>query len=199
MSYVLYEFAPTRAKRVKWTLLELEIPFDVIDGPNLIGSEKLRKIHPLAAVPAMTINDKPLFESAAICTYLADNSPHKELISPSGTWARAMHDQWVSFALTEMEMYVWTIARNKFVLPKEKRLSNIFEQNAEGYRRGATVLENVLNQQDFLIGNTFSVTDIIVSFTINWGRNIQLLETFPNLNRYLDRLYERQHCTLRPE
>ena len=199
MRITLYEVGPTRSKRCRWTLKELGLDFESVTGPDLIGSERLRAVHPLAAVPAVEIDGKSLFESAAICTYLADSQVDKQLIAASGTWARAQHDQWCYFVLTEMEMYTWTIARNKFVLPKEKRLSNVFEQNAQGYRRGAKVLDDKLSKQDYLVENKFSVTDIIVSFTVNWGRLLGLIDDFPNLQHYLDRVCERPHCTLRAQ
>lgn len=55
----------------------------------------------MGKVPAVVIDGEPLFEAAAICTYLAGLVPEKGLIAPSGTRERALHLQWVSFALTE--------------------------------------------------------------------------------------------------
>jgi len=45
-------------------------------------------------------------------------------------------------------------------------------------------------------GNRFSVTDILVGFTLNWGKGAGLLDMSPNLQRYLERLKQRPHCTL---
>lgn len=55
----------------------------------------------MGKVPAVVIDGEPLFEAAAICTYLAGLVPEKGLIAPSGTREGALHLQWVSFALTE--------------------------------------------------------------------------------------------------
>jgi hypothetical protein len=40
------------------------------------------------------------------------------------------------------------------------------------------------------------VTDIIVAFTANWARRAELTGGCPNINRWLDGLYKRPHCTL---
>jgi glutathione S-transferase len=48
-------------------------------------SEELKKINPMGKVPAVVISGEPLFEAAAICTYLADLLPETGLIAPSGT------------------------------------------------------------------------------------------------------------------
>ena len=89
MDLKLFEFAPTRSARCRWTLLEAGLDFESEgSSPEVLQSEGLRKAHPLSKLPAMIIDGKPLFESAAICTYIADSVPDKELIAKSGTWER---------------------------------------------------------------------------------------------------------------
>ncbi len=192
----LYEFKHSRSKQVRWTLLELGLEFESIEGLEVLHSDELKKVNPMGKVPAVVIDGEPLFEAAAICTYLADLVPEKGLIAPSGTMERALHLQWVSFALTEMEAYVWSNARNTFVLPKEKRVTALFEQNNKAYMYAAKVLNKEMADKDYLVGNRFSVTDIIVGMVLNWGNGQGLLEKAPNLQNYLERLKERPHCTL---
>lgn len=196
MTLVLYEFAPTRSQRALWTLLELDVSFESIAGRDLIGSERLRAVHPLGKLPALKDDGRPLFESAAICTWLADSHPDRGLISPSGTWERALHDQWVAFTLSELEAYLWSTGRNTFVYPEEKRVTAIFEQNAAESKRALAVLDDYLSDCDYLVGNAFSVTDIIAGFAVNWARRQELTGEFPNVQSYNHRLLARPHCTL---
>lgn len=195
----LYELSPSRSVRCQWTLRELDLAYTSISDPSLMHSEELVKIHPLGKLPAAVINGKPLFESAAICTYLADLVPEKELIAPTGTWERGLHDQWISFCLTEMEAYLWSTARNTlaFIQPKEKHVTAIVEQNNEMLLLAATVLDKILGDTDYLVGSKFSVTDIIVGLTVNWGNSQGLIGDLPNLLSYRDRLLERTHCPLK--
>jgi glutathione S-transferase len=196
LDITLYEYASSRSKQVRWTLLELDLEFRSIGGLEVLHSEELKQVNPLGKVPAVVINGEPLFEAAAICTHLADLAPEKGLIAPSGTRERALHLQWVSFALTELEAYIWSNARNTFVLPKDKRITALFEQNNKAFVHAAKVLDKVLGDADYLIGNRFSVTDILVGFTISWGNGVGLLGQTPNLRAYLERLKSRPHCTL---
>lgn len=193
---ILYEYGPSRSKQARWALLECELEFKAVGDLNILHSEELKKVNPMGKVPAMLIDGEPLFEAAAICTYLADLVPEKGLIAPSGTMERALHMQWVSFALTEMEAYLWSNARNTFVLPKEQRDKALFGQNIEAFLHAAKVLDKVMADSDYLINNRFSVTDILVGFTVGWGNGAGLLEKLPNLQNYLERLKERPHCTL---
>jgi glutathione S-transferase len=192
----LYEYSSSRSKQVRWTLLELGLEFKSVEGVEILHSDALKQINPMGKVPAIVIDGKPLFEAAAICTYLADLVPEKGLIAEAKTYERALHLQWVSFALTELEAYLWSNARNTFVLPEEQRITALFKQNIKAFVHAAKVLDKVLENKDYLVGNQFSVTDILVGFTVNWGNIAGLLEQTPNLQDYLARLKGRPHCTL---
>jgi glutathione S-transferase len=196
LDITLYEYGPSRSKQARWTLQELGLEFKSIAGLEILHSEELNQVNPMGKVPAVVIDGEPLFEAAAICTYLADLVPEKGLIAASGTRERALHLQWVSFALTEMEAYLWSNARNTFVLPEEQRITALFEQNNKAFTHAAKVLDKALENEDYLVGNRFSVTDILIGFTVNWGDLMGLLEKTPNLQKYLARLKERPDCTL---
>jgi len=196
LDITLYQYGPSRSKQAVWTLHELELEYETFEGVDLLHSDELKKVNPMGKVPAAVINGEPLFEAAAICTYLADLVPEKGLIAPSGTRERALHLQWVSFALTELEAYVWSNARNTFVLPEEQRITALFKQNSKAFVHAAKVLDKAMDGADYLVANQFSVTDILVGFTLNWGNGVGLLEQTPNLQKYLQRLKDRPHCTL---
>lgn len=196
MDVTLYEAGTLRSVRCRWTLLEAGIPFKSIAKPDLVGSDEVRALHPLGKLPVAVIDGQALFESAAICTYLADHAPGVDLIARPGTWGRAQHDQWTSFALTEMEAWLWNTAVNTFVLPSDQQIDAGFAQNAMMFGRGATALNDVLSEQEYLVDDRFTVTDIIVSWTVNWGRRQGLLNDLTGLQAYLKRLFERPHCAL---
>ena len=195
----LFELGPTRSSRVRWALLEAGLEFESLGNDlEVFRSAELRKVHPLGKLPAAIIDEQPLFESAAIVTAIADLVPEKELIAMPGTWSRNLHYQWVSFALTEMEAFVQSSEINSidFVLPKEQHVEEIIAQNSEFHRKGATVLEGELGEKEYLVDDRFTVTDIFVSYTVNWGYDEGLISDFPNLIAYLERLHERESCTL---
>jgi glutathione S-transferase len=195
----LFELGPTRSARVRWTLLEAGLEYESIGNrPDIIGSEQLREVHPLGKLPAAIIDGKPLFESAAIATAIADLVPERSLVAKPGSWSRALHDQWVCFALAELECWAWSSELNTldFVFPKDQHVPAIIEQNSLLFRRSAAALDAVLRKTEYLIEDRFTVTDIIMGYTLNFGDEQGLLRGFPNLLAYLQRLYAREHCTL---
>ena len=195
----LYGLGPTRSARCQWTLLELGVDFEFVEKRELIGSDELRKLHPQAKLPAVVVDGKALFESSAICTYLCDLYPEKNLIGRVGTYQRALHDQWTAFTLSEMEAYLWSNAKHQDFYPENKRVPDVIAPNSEEFRAGAAVVNDLLADNDYIVENAFSVTDIFVGWTLNWGRRMQQLDGLDNIPRYLQRLFQRPHCKLNQE
>ena len=194
MTIVHYEFSPTRSQRVHWTLSELGIEHESINDRGLIGSDRLKQVHPLGKLPAISDNGRALFESAAICTWLADSHPDKGLISPSGTWERALHDQWCAYIMTEVEAHLWSSARNTFVYPEDRRIEAIHGQNAAELKRALGPLDEHFSNDEYFVGNRFSVTDIFCGFAINWARRMGHLDGFDHVQAYIQRLLEMPKC-----
>mgnify|MGYP001823052540 CR=1 FL=1 len=195
----LFELGPTRSARARWALLEAGLPFESIGNEvGIIGSPELLAVHPLGKLPAMLIDGKPLYESAAILTAVADLVPEKRLVAPPGSWSRNLHYQWLSFIQSEMEAFLQSTEVNSidFIIPESEHVPEIKVQNGRFFRKGAAVLNDVLGQSSYLVDDRFSVTDIYAAYAVNWGQEQGLIETFPNLLAYQERLLEREHCTL---
>jgi len=194
MSVKLYEFPPTRSARVHWTLLELDEPFESRSDNKLWGSQELLDVHPLGKLPAIKDEGRPLFESAAICTWLADKHSDRQLIAPSGTWERAQHDQWVAFMLSEVEAHLWSMARNTFVYKESDRLPEVIEQDKKELNRSLPVLDAHLKDKSYFVNDKFSITDIIMGYAVNWARRHGLVLELTNLFAYNQRLLDRPLC-----
>jgi Glutathione S-transferase, N-terminal domain len=84
----LYEFAPTRSIRARWTLQELGIDFESVTV-NLVAGENRRpeflKINPAGRVPVLVDDDLVLTESVAIVLYLAEKYPTKGWFPPTSS------------------------------------------------------------------------------------------------------------------
>ncbi|WP_371372607.1 glutathione S-transferase family protein [Thalassotalea aquiviva] len=197
MTITLYEYTPTRSAKVRWLLKEMAIEFTSVNDRHLIGSDELKAINHTGKLPAIVVDGHAMFESSAICTYLADKYPEKGLIPKAGTWARAMHEQWVSFALTEVEAHLWSTARNTFIYPDALKVPEIIEQNNRELASSLPIIDGNLSHHSYMLGEDFSVTDIIVGFTTIWAHKQGLTQHLPKIEEYNLRLTERPHCPLK--
>jgi glutathione S-transferase len=59
------------------------------------------------------------------------------------------------------------------------------------FARAATVFAAGLGEREFIVGDTFSVADILIANTLNWARarNVDVQPT--SLNAYADRMLAR--------
>ena len=198
-SIQLFELSPTRSARARWMLQEAGLTFESIGNEvEIIGSERLRAVHPLGKLPAVVIDGQPLFESAAIVTAIADLVPERALIPAPGSWARNLHYQWMSFVLTEMEAHLQSAEINTidFVLEEKARVPDIVPQCQMLFGKAAKVLDAALADAEYLVNERFSAVDVIAGYTMHWAEEDGLLAEFANLQRYLARLQARPGCPL---
>jgi glutathione S-transferase len=189
----LYEFAPTRSIRVRWTLQELGVDFETIQV-NLRAGENRRpeflRLNPAGKLPVLVDGDLVLTESVAIVLYLAEKYPDKGLL-PTDPRERAKVNQWLLFAATELEQPLWRIARHKFLYPEDKRQPGDIPVAREDFKAMAAVLEKHMDQRQFVVGDRVTVADLVMAYTLDWANEAHLLDDFPQLRAYMDRMYAR--------
>ncbi|KVA58112.1 glutathione S-transferase [Burkholderia cepacia] len=189
----LYGFAGTRSQRALWGLKELDADFEFV-SVNLLQGEHKRpeflRLNPAGKVPVLVDGDLVIPESAAIVLYLADKYPEKALL-PVDPALRAQAYRWVMFAVTELEQPLWRITRHSFLYPPEKRSPADIELAREDFRTMAAILDKHLEGREFIVGDTLTVADCVTAYLIDWAGECNLIESFPQLRAYLERLYAR--------
>ncbi|KVQ40899.1 glutathione S-transferase [Burkholderia cepacia] len=195
----LYGFAGTRSQRALWGLKELDADFEFV-SVNLLQGEHKRpeflRLNPAGKVPVLVDGDLVIPESAAIVLYLADKYPEKALL-PVDPALRAQAYRWVMFAVTELEQPLWRITRHSFLYPPEKRSPADIELARDDFRTMAAILEKHLEGREFIVGDTLTVADCVTAYLIDWAGECNLIESFPQLRAYLERLYARPNAPQR--
>jgi len=196
MKMKLYEFGPTRSIRVRWTLQELGVDFEPI-RVNLLTGEHLRpeflKINPAGKIPVLVDGDVVLTESVAIVLYLADKYSNKGLI-PIDLKERAQVNRWLLFAATELEQPLWRISRHTVLYPEDQRLPGDVILASREFKVMASVLEEHMQRRQFVVGDSVTVADFVVAYTLDWANEDQLLDGFPQLLSYMKRMYTRPNA-----
>jgi glutathione S-transferase len=195
----LYGFPGTRAQRALWGLKEVDADFEYVSVNLLKGEHRqpeFLRINPAGKVPVLVDGDRVIPESAAIVLYLADKYPEKALL-PVALDERAQVYRWTLFAVTELEQPLWRITRHSFLYPPEKRLPADIELAREDFTTMAAVLDKHLEGREFIVGSTLTVADCVTAYLIDWANENKLIEAFPRLQAYLERLYARPEAPQR--
>src|SRR5262245_45870944 len=126
----LYYAPQTRAGRPRWLLEEIGVPYELVRLDLQKADHQqpdYMKANPNGAVPALVDGDLALFESAAICQYLADKFPEKRLAPPLGTPARARYYQWIHYAMSGLEPPLVTLFLHTMMRPEKDRIPVLVE------------------------------------------------------------------------
>jgi glutathione S-transferase len=177
-----------RPPRVRWALEEAGAPHEwlVLTTEDGRGPEHARR-HPLGRVPVLESDEGLLFESAALCLHVADSNPAAGLIPPPGTHERGQVYQWAFFAMTELEPAMVRAygARRRTEAEAdpdadaaaEARLRKVFDALGAG-----------LEGRSYLVGDRFTIADVVVGGVCESARTYDVLPDSPGVHAYLERL-----------
>ena len=189
----LYGFGPTRSLRALWGLRELGADFEFVPVKLPAGEHRrpeFLKLNPAGKLPVLVDGDNVVTESAAIVLYLAEKYPEKKLL-PTDLKQRSQVYRWIMFAMTELEQPLWRIAKHTFILPEDQRLPQDVALAKADFAAMARVLEAHMEGRQFIVGDRITAADCVTAYLMDWANENKLIDGFPNLRAYLDRMYAR--------
>ena len=194
----LYYIPTTRAVRPRWLLEEIGISYELIYVTmEMTQQPEYRQLHPHGKVPVLVDEEIIIFESAAICAYLADKYLEKGFAPPSQSPARSYYYQWLFYApLTlepPVEQYMFHVLPNlpEKVLPLKERTKVSPEEALQWFARVCEPLERVLVERDYLVENRFSAADVVTGGVLSWALRLGMLNEDNSVKAYLTRLMKR--------
>ena len=156
----------TRTLRVLWAMKEIGLKYEHVQVNA--QSADAKKFNISGKVPTLEVNGINIADSTAIVTYLADK--YNQLTFPAGTIERAQQDSFTQFILDELDSILWTAARHSFVLPKERRVSELKDTLRWEFARSLKILESRMGSGPNVMGEEFTIPDIILTHVGGWAR-----------------------------
>ena len=162
----LYHAPKSRSSRFIWLLEEIGAPYQI--KPVSIfrvflgtGAPDPGNPHPDKQVPAIEHNGVLVSESVAIALYLADAFPEAQLAPAPGTKGRAAYLTWMAWYAASLEPAMFDKMEDGLAtsLRKRRNYDNVLRR-----------LEATLSKGPYLLGEQFSVADVLVGSAINWAR-----------------------------
>jgi glutathione S-transferase len=171
----LYGGARSRASIVQWYLEELGVPYEFVLLDMQAGvhqQPEFLAINPMGKVPAIVDGDFVLWESGAILFYLAQ----KYGKMPPSLEEQAKINQWIIFANATLGPGIFVEASRERETPKL-----------------LTPLNQILENQPFLLGDELSVVDVAVGSILAYIPMMLKLDLseYPAVVDYIKRISER--------
>ena len=196
MKFLLYWFPFSGSLAPMAMLEEVEAPYekiliDINNRENL--SPDYLKIHPLGLVPAFRLEDgEHIFESAGICMYLADRYPQYGLSPPLDKPARGVFNQWMLFLADSIYPVYCRIEHPDWFSTDTSQSNEIRAAAILEQRNQWKIVEDVLDNQDWLLGEKFSAADIYMLMLSTWDEDKnEFGRMFPNVARVAKAAAER--------
>lgn len=182
---ILYHHPFSRAANVVWMLEEVGIPYEIRNVDIMKGAQKspeMLKLNPMGKLPVLVDGDAVVTESAAIAVYLADRYSYGKLAPKVDDPKRGTYLRWTFFAPSVIE---------PGSMAKSAKWE--FKPTAAGWGDHATMLtamESALTG-DFILGDTFSMADVVFGGTLRYMLMFDMLEKRPAFTSYVERLNAR--------
>lgn len=206
--YRLY-YAPGAASlAAHWMLIELGVPHELRRLDLGAGEHKdpdYLRLNPNGLVPTLVVDDRPVYECAAILLLLAERHPEAGLEPARGSAERMAYLQW----MTHLTNTVQTAFRGWFY-PHEAAGEAAAPRVKEFAR---SLVESAWNRVDaqlaasggHIAGTRLSAADFLATMLMRWSRNMPKPATeWPAIREYVVRmkarpafraLYEREGLT----
>jgi len=179
-----------RDHRIRWVLNEVGWPYDcrLLDSADQLDPSYLAK-QPFGQVPVMEETGRPpLFESGAILLDVAQRSGQ---LLPADEGQRSLTISWMFAALNSLEPFFANLAEVDFFIEdadmKEKRRPGVVKT----IRQRLEQLSNALGDRNYLVGESFTIADLMNASVLKILGHTDLLDDFPNLVAYRNRCLER--------
>lgn len=183
MSITLYHHPFSRAANVVWMLEECGVPYELRFVDILKGAHKapdMLALNPMGKLPILTEGEAVVTESAAIGLYLADRHAYGRLAPKADDPGRATYLRWSFFAPSVIEPAAmakgggWT-----------------YKDSQAGWGTYDTMLdamEKALSKGDYILGDEFSMADVIFGGTVRFMLMFKMVEPRPIFIAYAERL-----------
>lgn len=186
MPVTLYHHPFSRAAGTVWMLEEVGITYELRFVDILAGEQKTPEIlalNPMGKLPILTDGDAVVTESCAIGLYLADRYAPGRLAPGLDDPARGTYLRWSCFSPSVLEPGVMA-----------KKENWTFREGAAGwgsYEAMIQAMEGVLSSGPYLLGDTFTMADVIFGGTVRYLLTFGLLEARPAFSGYVERITAR--------
>lgn len=176
----------SRAANVVWMLEELSVPYTLRFVDIMKGEQKSAEIlvlNPMGKLPVLVDGEAVVAETVAIGMYLADRHALGRLAPALDDPARGANLRWCVYPSAVIEPGSMAKAGGWAFKPGQAGWGS--------YDRMIETLERGIGAGPWLLGERFTMADVLVGGSLRWMLRFKMIEARPTFQAYADRLAER--------
>jgi glutathione S-transferase len=186
--YTFFTNPMSRGQIVRWALHEVGADYEQVLVDWQDKPEAFVAANPMGKVPTIIhhapAGDRVVTEAAAICLYLAQMHPQAGLL-PSDAEA-ADYYRWTLFAAGPIEQCITSRA-----LKFEPTLQQEALAGWGSVERAMATLEQFLTGRTWVCGDRFTMADVYLGSSIDWGMTFGILPPRESMVAYVERIQAR--------
>jgi glutathione S-transferase len=192
MLKVLGKSGSINVRKVLWTCAEIGMPFEQEQwgaGFQSPDTPAFRALNPNAMVPVIVDGDLVLWESNAICRYLASQHGRDDLL-PRAPAARALVEQWMDWQAGELNNS-WRYAFMALVRQSPAHTdAAAIAAGVANWNRHIGMLDAQLEKNGgWAAGEVFTLADIVLGLSVNrWLMTPMTRPDYRAVTAYYERL-----------
>ena len=181
----------SRSQRILWLLEELGLDYSIVHykrQPTGLAPPELKQVHPLGKSPVVDLDGQLVAESGAAVELITQRYGAGRLQPASSSPDYVRYIEWLHYPEGSVSLATsMTLFGRVFRI--DNPAYNAYVQSQVGLHLGH--IANALEDREFLIGDSFTAADIQLTFTLQAARRSKLLEPYPGLGAYVDRMEAR--------
>jgi glutathione S-transferase len=189
---IVHHLNDSRSQRILWLLEELGVGYDIKhytrDVVTRLAPPELKAINPLGKSPVIEDGDLTIDESGAIVDYLIRRHGGGALAPAPGTTLHEHYLVWLHFAegsaMLPFMLKLYTARLGDAAAPLAPRI----DEQIASYLK---FVDDALADSDWLIGNTLTGADIMMSFVAEIAVKYGLGSDYPRVLAYAQRIQAR--------
>lgn len=186
MTITLYHHPFSRAAGTVWALEEVGQPYELKFVDLMKGAHKAPDIvalNPMGKLPILTDGAAIVTEAAAIALYLADRYAPGKLAPALDDPRRGTYLRWSLYAPGVIEPGALAKTGGWNFKPSQAGWGE--------YDAMIGAMESALAGKDFILGDTFSMADVIFGGTLRYMLMVKSIEERASFKAYAERLHQR--------
>ncbi len=180
---VLHHHPYSRAASVVWMLEEVGVPYTLQFVDLMSGQQRtpqVRALNNMGKLPILVDGEAVVAETAAIGVYLADRYAPVRLAPAVDDPARGPYLRWCFYSPSVIEPGCAARAAKWEFKPGQVGWGS--------YETMLETLDQALTTGPWLLGERFSMADMVLGSTLRWMLQFKMIDALPSLTAYADRL-----------
>lgn len=181
----LYYNPRSRAATAKWMLDECAADYEIVPIDLQKREHKtpeFLQINPSGKIPALVDGDSKIFETAAICLYLADKLPEANLAPRLDAPQRGRYLSLMVYSTSQLEPAMRDELMGVEALP---------QGGWTDFETAQDVIEGELGDGAYLFGDWFTAADVMIGSMFIWKQLWSGPSERPKIRAYVERLLSR--------